>query len=406
MQLVERHIITKKNHNWKQIDYFCFLSKNLYNQALYYIKQNYKETGKYLRFSAVEKYFRLNDLQEHENYKLLPNNTSQQILMILDRNIKSFFQLLKKWKKDKKSLNGCPKFPKYKNKLKGRNLLVFTYNQFVIKNGYLHLPKKMNLKPFKTKIQKAQQVRIIPQNSCYILEIIYNFEEVNYELNKENYLSIDLGINNLCSIITNQFGLKPLLINGKQIKSFNQYFNKLMSEEQSRLKRNHNKNYSHKTDRMWLYRNNWIKNFMHNVSKYIIQYCINNDIGNIIVGHNKKWKQNSNLGKVNNQKFVQIPYNILIQQLQYKSQMVGINFIEQEESYTSKCDHFAFEEMKHQEKYLGKRIRRGLFQSSTNLLLNADINGSIGILRKVIGDDFLSVLNRGLVVNPIKVNPL
>lgn len=406
MQLVERHIIRKNHENWKEVDNFCFLSKNLYNQALFYIKENYLKTGKYLRYYDVEKYFRLNDLQEHENYKKLPNNTSQQILMVLDKNIKSFFELLKKWKKNKKSLSGCPSFPKYKNTIKGRNLLIFTYNQFKIKDGKLFFPKKMNLTPFTTKVKTAQQVRIVPQTSCYVLEIIYNFEELDYELNKENYLSIDLGINNLCAITTNQPSLRPLLINGKQLKSFNQYFNKSMAKEQSQLKKNHNKYSSKKTQRMWLYRNNWIKGYMHKISKYIIQYCVNNDIGNIVIGHNKEWKQRINLGKRNNQKFVQIPYNILIQQLQYKSQMIGIKCVLTEESYTSKVDHLALETIQNHEEYLGKRIKRGIFQSSKNLLINADINGAIGILRKVIDDDFISVINRGLVVSPLKVNTL
>lgn len=407
MQLVERHIIVKKNKNWKNIDKASFLSKNLYNQALFYIKDTFRKTGKYPRYYEVEKYFRKNNLGEFENYKLLPNNTSQQILMALDKNIKSFFQLLKKWKKDKKSLNGCPKFPKYKDKVKGRNLLIFTSNQFKIENGFLHLPKRVNLKPIKVKVNKAQQIRIVPQTGCYILEIIYNFKEADHELNKNNYMSIDLGVNNLCAIITNQPGLKPILINGRVIKSFNQYFNKILAKEQRQLKKNHNKFNSTKIIKMWLYRNNWIRNYMHNVSKQIVQYCVKNDIGNIVIGHNKEWKQNINIGKRNNQKFVQIPYNILIQQLQYKSQMIGINCIVHEESYTSKIDHFAFEAMKHQENYLGKRIKRGLFKSSvTDKLLNADINGALGILRKVVGNDFLSLLNIGQVECPVKVNPL
>ena len=408
MQLVEKHIIKKNDKNWKQVDYLSFISKNLYNQAIYHIKQNYKETGKFLRYYDIEKYFRLNDLKENENYKLLPNNTSQQILMLLDKNLKSFFALLKLWKKDKKSLNGCPKFPKYKDKLKGRNILIFTKNQFNIKDGYLNFPKKTKLNNIKTKVnlKDAQQVRIVPQSSCYTIEIIYNFEEVNYELNKDNYLSIDLGVNNLCAIATNQPGLKPLLINGKPLKSINQYANKLIAKEQNQLKKNHNKYSSKNLEKIRLKRQNKISFYLHNVSKYIIQYCVNNDIKNIVIGHNKEWKQECNIGKRNNQNFVQIPFNTLIQQVQYKAKMVGINVIITEESYTSKVDHLAFEKMKHQENYLGKRIKRGLFSSSKKLLLNADINAAIGILRKVIGNDFINQLNRGCVTQPLKVLPL
>jgi putative transposase len=401
MQLVERHIISKNNKNWKSIDYFSFISKNLYNQALYYIKQEYLKTGKYLRFYNVEKHLRLEDC---ENYKILPNNTSQQILMVLDKNIKSFFQLLKKYKKDKKSLNGIPKFPKYKDKEKGRNILVFTKNQFSLKNEFIYFPKKINLNPIKTKVDNIQQIRIITKSSCYVLEVVYNFKEVNKKQNS-NYLSIDLGINNLCAITTNQPGLKPILINGKQIKSFNAYFNKLLASEKSQLKKNHNKEMSNKIRRMYLCRENWINNFMHHISKMIVSYCIKNNINNIIIGKNKEWKQNINIGKANNQKFVMIPYDKLIQQMKYKSEKVGLNFILQEECYTSKCDSLALESVEKHEEYLGKRIKRGLFQSSVGKLINADINGSLNILRKVIGDNFVKNLSDiGSGYDPVKVN--
>jgi len=403
MKLVERHKILKDNPNWKKLDYFSFISKNLYNQALFYIKQTYLETGKYLRYNAVEKYLRK---ENNENYKILPNNTSQQILMLLDKNIKSFFQLLKKYKKNKKSLNGCPKFPKYKDKEKGRNILIFTSNQFRLKDTFIHFPKKMNLKPIKTKVKEnIKQVRIIPNSSCYVIEIVYEYKKEDKNLSKDNYMSIDLGVNNLCAIITNQPELKPILINGKQIKSFNAYFNKKLSKEKSQLKKNHNKDTSKKVQRMYLYRENWISNYLHHVSKIIIQYCIDNSIKNIIIGKNKEWKTNLNIGKVNNQKFVMIPYDKLIKQIQYKSEKIGINVIIQEESYTSKIDHLVFEEMKHQKKYLGKRIKRGLFQSSTGKAINADVNGSVGILRKVIGDSFVKkIFDIGFGYNPVKIN--
>ena len=403
MKLVEKHIISKNNQNWKNIDYFSFISKNLYNQSLYYIKQIYNETGKYIRYYDVEKHFRLYD---NENYCLLPNNTSQQILMLLDKNIKSFFQSLKKWKKDKSKFLGCPKFPKYKHKEKGRNILIFTSNQFKLKEGYINFPKKINLNPIKTKIKKnIKQVRIIPNSSCYIIEIIYEYQQEDKNLNKSNYLSIDLGINNLCAMISNQPGLKPILINGKQIKSFNAYFNKILAKEKSQLKKNHNKDISNKIQKMYLYRSNWINNYLHHVSKNIVNYCLKNDIGNIIIGKNKNWKQNINIGKFNNQKFVMIPYDILINQIKYKSEKIGIDVLIQEESYTSKCDAFALEKICKHNKYLGKRKKRGLFQSSTKKFINADINGAINILRKVIGDNFVKDLaNIGCGYQPIKVN--
>jgi putative transposase len=403
MRLVEKHIINKNYKDWKQIDSFSFISKNLYNEALYFIKNEFQKSGKYPRYKEVENYFRKSN---NVNYVTLPNNTSQQILMLLDNNIKSFFALLKKWKKDKKSLSGSPQFPKYRDKTKGRNVLIFTYNQFVIKNEYLHFPKKMKISPIKIQNDNIVQVRIVPQNSCYKIECIYEKQEENLKLNDDNYISIDLGINNLCAITANQSGLKPLLINGKPLKSFNSYFNKLLAKERSQLKKNHNKNISNKIKMMYDYRENYINHYLHNVSKTIIDYCVKNDIGNIIIGKNKEWKQEVNLGKKNNQNFMSIPHDRLIQMISYKAKMKSMNIIIQEESYTSKCDALGKEEIKKHDAYMGKRIKRGLFQSSTNKLINADINGSLNIMRKVIGDGYMTEINIGHVICPVKVNPL
>lgn len=404
MILVEKHIITKSNSNWKSIDYFSFISKNLYNQAIYYVKQQYQETGKFLRYYDIEKHFRKDD---NENYCKLPNNTSQQILRVFDKNMKSYFSLLKKWKQNKKNLNGCPKFPKYKHKEKGRNILLFTSNQFSLKNGYIHLPKKMNMKPIKTKVKEdIKQIRIIPQTSCYVLEVIYEYKKENKSnVDYTNYLSIDLGVNNICAMITNQPGINPILINGKQIKSFNAYFNKLLAKEKSQLIKTNKQLTSNKIKRMWFYRQNWINNYLHHVSKQIITFCIRNEIGNIVIGKNKEWKQNINIGKKNNQNFCMIPFNILIKQITYKAEKQNINVILQEESYTSKCDALSLESICKHEKYSGKRIKRGLFKSSNTNLINADINGAINILRKVIGDDFVkNLFNKGCGYQPVKVN--
>ena len=406
MRLVERHIITKNNEEWKKIDKLCFLSKNLYNQALYEIKKEYEKSRHFLRYGEMEKLLKNKEIQYNDFYKL-PPNSSQQILMILDKNLKSYFSLLRKWKSDKKSLSGCPMFPKYKHKIKGRNVIVFTSdNQVKLRNGYIKFPKKTNLKLVKTKINNLKQVRIIPQKSCYILEIVYEKKEKQNELNSKKYIGIDLGVNNLTSIISNVPGLKPFNINGRILKSINQFYNKEKSIIQSQLIKNHNKYASNRLNKLELKRNNIISNYLHNTSKYIINYCIANKIGNIIIGKNVNWKKNINIGKKNNQNFVQIPFNTLIKQIEYKSKLNGIEMKLVEESYTSKIDHLSLEKMDTHDAYLGKRIKRGLFSSSSGITLNADTNGSIGILRKEIGDSFITKINRGDVVSPVKVNPL
>jgi len=244
MILVERQIIRKSNENWKQIDYMSFIAKNLYNQAIYFLKNHYQETGKHMRYFELDKYFRTN---LPENYTILPNNSSQQLLKSIDINYRSFFKLMITWKKNKDILNGCPKPPKYKDKIKGRCLIEFTKNQFNIKSGFLYLPRKTKINPIPTKIEKAQHVRIVPQSNCYVLEIIY--EKKNKELITDEIkdcLAIDLGVNNLCSIVSNKPGVKPLLISGLPLKSMNQFYNKKLASMKSQLMKNHKKHTSKK----------------------------------------------------------------------------------------------------------------------------------------------------------------
>lgn len=223
-------------------------------------------------------------------------------------------------------------------------------------------------------------------------------------------MGIDLGVNNLCAITAND---KPFsyVINGRPLKSMNQFYNKKLAELKSKLDVCNKGQYTSKSiQRLNEKRHNKIMNYLHNTSRAIINLCLENKIENIIIGHNKQWKTGCNMSKANNQNFVQIPFNTLINQLQYKSQEYTDLYVAiVEESYTSKIDHLVFEDMKHQEQYLGKRTKRGQFKSSTGKVLNADINGAIGILRKgnAITDDQLLVLrDRGDVVSPVVLNPL
>lgn len=216
-------------------------------------------------------------------------------------------------------------------------------------------------------------------------------------------ISIDLGLNNLCSCISN-VGIKPFIINGKVIKSLNRWYNKKKARLMSYVGDNGT---SRRIRRISLYRNCWIDDKMHKISKYIVNFCVSNNIGRIIIGLNKEWKQEINIGRRNNQHFVSIPHSKLIDKIMYKAKLLGIKVVTHEESYTSKIDHLAFEEMKYQDNYLGKRKRRGLFQSSIGKLINADINGAIGIARKVVGDSCINtIVSSGFAFNPIRLNIL
>ena len=327
--------------------------------------------------------------------------------MLLDKNIKSYFGLLNKWKKDKKSLSGCPKFPAYKHKTKGRNIIIFTENQARINNGVISFPKKSGLENITTKISGTiKQVRIIPQSGCYVIEVVYEKEQKVSNKN-DNFLSIDLGVNNLATCITN-VNNDSFIINGRELKSINQYYNKKKANIQSQLEKNHNRKWSNRLTRLNNKHNNKINDYLHKCSRIVVDYCVKNDISNVIVGKNVGWKQNINIGKKNNQNFVQIPHAKLIYMIRYKLEDYGILLKENEESYTSKCSALDLEDLKKQDSYLGRRVKRGLFISSEGVKINADVNGAINILRKVSpnkGQEIVQTLRcRGQVVWPAKIN--
>ena len=393
MNRVERHILSSKN-----IDKLCFLSKNLYNYANYCVRQSFTKTGR-----IPSEYELTGKLAKRDqiDYKALPSQTSQQIIKLLYKNWKSFFSVIKDYKKNPNRYKGRPKLPKYKDK-DGRNVVIFTGQQCRVKDGFIKFPKGV-LKPLRTKVDNVVQVRLVPQATCYIVEVVYKKEvKINEDLKANTVLGIDLGVNNLATCINN-VGLKSFIINGKPLKSINQYSNKLKAKYMSYVG---NKGTSKNIRRVVLKRNNLVQNYIHHASRFIINYCVENKIGTMIIGHNKEWKQEVSIGKKNNQNFISIPFSTLIQQLKYKGEEVGIEVIETEESYSSKVDHLAYETMEHHEIYLGKRVRRGLFQSFTGKLLNADVNGAIGIARKVVGDSLVKeIVNRGRALCPVKILP-
>ena len=393
MYLTEIHVIKKSNNLYKEIDNLCFLSKNLYNSALYTIRQHFFDTGKYLNYNMTNRKF-IDEKQP--DYIKLPRKVSNHILQQIDKSFVSFFKLLK----IKDTLNGKPKIPQYKDKIKGRNILSYELGAISIKElkkGLIKLSGTNISIPFKNIDKgKLKNVRIIPKLNSYKIEIIYEVNEPELKQNN-NKISIDLGINNLCAI-TNNFGNKFLLLNGRPLKSINQYYNKKLAELKSLLPKNIYS--SRRIKRLTEKRNNKIKCSIHKITKWIVNYCEMHNVSNIIIGYNQNWKNECNIGKRNNQNFIQLPFLELINTLQYKARLVGINLTLNEESFTSKCSFFDGEEMKYQDKYVGKRIKRGLFKTSDGLNINADINGSLNIMRKVVHGFNFNEVNRGFAVNP------
>ena len=375
MVLVEKHIIKPSHRYYDELDHLCFLSKNLYNATLYTVRQYYFENKQFLNYQAVNKLFVSGN---NPDYRALPAKVAQHTQMLVDRNFKSFFGLLKL--KSQGKYTKPIKIPKYLNKKAGRQVLHYAKDALSFKTkGFIQL-SKTNLK-IKTKLTKdvVQFVRLVPRNHYFSIEIGYHVNEPELKVNN-NVLAIDIGVNNIASCVTTD-GDK-LLVNGKPLKYINHNYNKAVADAKSKLKTTHNQNSSHYIRQITNKRNNRINDYLHKITTYIVNHAVSKDIGTIVVGYNKEWKQDTNMGKVNNQNFVSIPFYRLINMLEYKCRLKGIKFQTITESYTSKCSFVDNEEIKKHQTYSGKRITRELFKTKNGLIINADINGAYNILKK------------------------
>ncbi|MEG3930543.1 transposase [Microcoleus sp. T3_B1] len=395
MQLAERHIIKSTESRFAEIDQLAFKSKNLYNAANYVIRQNFIYGWGYVGYNEMNRLMKF-----HEAYKALPAKVSQQILMVLDKNWKSFFEASKAYKADSSKFTGRPKLPKYKDKIKGRNLLVYTIQAISskqLRSGILKLSgTELSIK---TKINPDRicQVRLIPKCDSYVIEVIYNEPESTA---KDNSFAagIDLGLNNLVALTSNRPGFIPMLINGRPLKSINQFYNKRSSRLQSQLKGN--RKTSPRIQRLTRCRNQKVDNYLHHASRMIVDILVKQQIGTLVIGKNAQWKTDINIGKQTNQNFVSIPHARLIEMLEYKAFLVGIKVIVNEESYTSKANFLGLDPIpvygktEKEPVFTGKRIKR-LYKTSTGQLINSDVNGSYNILRKAIPNAF-SFLDREL----------
>ncbi|ABY93551.1 RNA-guided endonuclease TnpB family protein [Thermoanaerobacter brockii subsp. lactiethylicus] len=385
--------INRNHEMWKYFDKICFATKNLYNYANYIIRQEFINNNKWIRYRQLNR-----ELKNHETYKNLPAQTAQHTLKLLDRNWKSFFKAIKEWEKDKSKFSGRPRLPKYKKK-NGRAIAIFTNQQCKIKSGYLTFPKT-NLR-LKTMVEgNLKEVRVIPKGNIYIVEIVYERVLINKTFKKPQRIAgIDLGLDNFVTL-TNNIGIKPIVINGKVIKSINQYYNKKKAELMSYVG---SKGTSRRIEKLTLKRNNKIKDFMHKASKFIVNWCKEHDIDTIVIGYNKGWKQEIELGKVNNQNFVGIPYYQFINMLQYKCEEEGINLILVEEGYTSGCSFLDSEEVCKENYNPKRRITRGLFKSNKGILINADVNAAYNIMVKVFPNAFAEGIE-GVGLHPVRQN--
>ncbi|MEG4990067.1 transposase [Microcoleus sp. BR0-C5] len=396
MQLTERHIIKSTERRFAQIDELAFKSKNLYNAANYVIRQSFIYGWNYVNYNEMNRL-----MKSHESYKALPAKVSQQILMVLDKNWKSFFEAIKAYKVDSSKFTGRPKLPNYKDKVKGRNILVYTIQAIsskLLKKGIIKL-SGTNLS-IKTKVNPDRicQVRLVPKCDSYVIEVIHNEQESPIGEN-EFVASIDLGLDNLVALTSNQPDFIPLLINGRPLKSINQFYNKRKARLQTQLKGS--RKTSSRLQRLTRCRHQKIDNYLHHASRLIVEILSAKQIGTLVIGKNEQWKTEINLGERTNQNFVSIPHARLIEMLEYKARLVGIKVVLQEESYTSRANFLGLDPIPVYGKtdkdvaFSGRRIKRGLYKTSVGKLINSDVNAAYNILRKAIPNAF-STLDREL----------
>jgi len=398
IQLAQQIIINNKHRYFSMLDTLCFKSKNLYNSCLYRIRQHYKENKTYLNYYSLNK--QLSSEHNVDYYNMPYAQCAQQVLRQIDKQYVSFYKALKSSKMKGKKV----RLPKYKDKENGRNIVIYTNQCFKHKNNIIKLKiDNKNRIDLTTDKDNIQQVRIIPKGNHIVIEIIYN-KTYTLKENNNRFAAIDLGISNLATLTSN--ACQSIIYDGRKLKSINHFYNKRKAEFQSKL--NKNKHTSKRIQHITNRRNNKIKDYLHKISHNIIEYMKTNSLNTLFVGKNDGWKDSIHLGRTNNQNFVSIPYNMLIQMLEYKCKLVGINFVILNEAYTSKCSFIDDEKICKHDTYIGKRIKRGLFQTKNGLIINADINGSFNIMKLGIQKCNYDVSNlipidKRWVYNPVRI---
>ena len=409
---VRQQVKHLSKEDYKSIKELCHIAKNLTNEAIYNIRQYYFTEGEFLKY---EKNYTL--LKDSPNYKMLNSNMAQQILKEVDGSFKSFFGLLKLAKQGKYAFKDC-RLPKYLPK-DGHTTLVIGFvrlhkNKLILpfSNSYkkTHKPVEITIPPILLD-KKVKEIRIIPKAKARFFEIqyIYEAECMQRNLNTENALALDLGINNLVTAVSSRG--KSFIIDGRRLKSINQWFNKENARLQSIKDRQHfGKKNTKRQKAIARDRNNKVNDYMNKTARKIMDYCIANDIGTLIVGYNETFQRNSCMGKQNNQNFVNIPYGQLRSKLEYLCKLNGITFIKQEESYTSKASFWDIDEIPvynadNPQDYIfsGKRVHRGLYRAASGKCFNADVNGALNIMRKSNVVSLEALYTRGVVDTPVRI---
>lgn len=396
MQLVEQHRIDRHDPRFAPIDAAAFASKNLYNAAMYVKRQAYiREGNRVISYSELDKL-----MQPTAEYRTLPAKVAQWVLKQVCTAWESHFASCAEWQRHPEKYNGHPKLPGYLDK-QGRNLLVYTIqaiSKVKIREGVVDF-SGMTIE-IKTRQAMPAQVRIVPHASHYTVEVVYERQEQQADVNPEWVAGMDLGVDNLAAVAANQPDFVPFLVNGRPLKSLNQWYNKRRALLQSRLPQG--RFTSRQLDILTDKRKRQIDHYLHAASRQIIDVLVAHHIGTLVIGKNDGWKQEANMGKRNNQAFVFIPHARFIDMLTYTAALVGIQVITINESHTSKCSFLDGESIEHHDQYVGQRVKRGLFRTATGKRFNADVNGAYNMIVKVVPNAFGNG-RAGVVVHPVRL---
>ncbi len=395
MQLVEQHRIDQHDPRFAQIDAAAFASKNLYNGALYIMRQQFIQDQTIISYGNLDKL-----MQPTEQYRALPAKVAQWVLKQVTLAWKSYTAACAAWNVDPSKFLGHPKLPKYLDK-QGRNLLTYTeqaISRVKIRAGVVGLSGTTIA--VKTRQQAPQQVRIVAHATHYTVEVVYDRERVPATVDPDWLAGVDLGLNTLAAIASNQPGFTPLLVNGRPLKALNQCYNKRHAHLQAQLPQGQFT--SRQLDILTDKRKRQLDHHLHVASRQLIDVLVQHRIGTLIIGKTDDWKQGVQLGKRTNQAFVFLSHARFIELLSYKAALVGITIVLNEESHTSKCSFLDGESIGHQDKYVGKRIKRGLFISASGRKINADVNSAYNMIAKVVPNAFGNGRG-GVVVHPVRL---
>lgn len=376
---VEQQIIRKNNPIYDVVDQYCFYSKNVYNQANYIIRQEFINNNNKLSAYDVQKL-----MQSMDCYKECGSQAAQKTIQLVDKMWKSYFKAIKDWKKNPSKYLGMPRLPKYLPK-DGRQVFMLKNIQCSLNDGQFRIA----FKPFggytvnTHAVGKLMQCRFVPKADYYVMEIVYEIEVPDVVEERIRICSIDLGTENLVTMVNN-VGLQPVVIKGGAIKSINQFYNKRKAEMQSQLKKETGRDWSKNLQKLTDKRYEKIKYLMHCASKKVVDYCVENEIDTLIIGLNKKWKQENE----NKQNFTYIPFDMLIKQIQSKCEEHGIEVVMTEEAYTSGTSFLDKEQPVKENYNKERRVYRGLFVANNGKTINADVNGAYQIMKKVVPDVF------------------